>query len=322
MDTFRLIVDQPGQRLDVLISQHRPDLTRSRVQKLIGQGLVLLDGRPVKAAVRPKARQTIEVQVPPPQPLSLAPEEMDLAVLFEDEALLVISKPPGLVVHPAPGHATGTLVQGLLHHCPDLKGIGGRQRPGIVHRLDKDTSGLIVVAKDDRSHQSLSRAFKAKTITKTYLALVLGRPAWKSKEVEAALGRHPVKRKKMAVVQGGRRAISRFKVTAQLQGPLSLVEVDLLTGRTHQIRVHAVHLGHPVLGDPLYGSRAREKQLAQPARELAARTKRQMLHAWRLAFDHPLTGQRLFFEAPLPQDMASLVNSLGGGPDPGRPGPL
>ena len=281
------------------------------IQKLIGRELVKLDGHPTKPGARPRPGQVLEVVIPLPEPSDLLPEPMDLEVVFEDPHLIVINKPPGLVVHPAPGHARGTLVQGLLHHIPDLKGIGGTERPGIIHRLDKDTSGLIVAAKDDETHQALSRAFKDRAVEKTYLAVLLGDPGWTEKEVRAPLARHPVNRKKMAVDPKGRGAVSLFRVRERLSGPLVLAEVGIQTGRTHQIRVHAAHLGHPVLGDPVYGSRSRERSLSRETRERVRGIRRQMLHAWRLAFVHPLSGERLEFTAPLPEEMADLIRDPG-----------
>ena len=216
------------------------------------------------------------------------------------------------MVHPAPGHARGTLVQGLLHHIPDLKGIGGTERPGIIHRLDKDTSGLIVAAKDDAAHRALSLAFKSRSVEKTYLALLLGHPPWEEKEVRESIARHPVHRKKMAVDPKGRSARSLFRVRERLEGPLTLAEVEIMTGRTHQIRVHAAHLGHPVLGDPVYGSRSREKSLSREVRERIKDIRRQMLHARRLAFTHPISGERMEFVASLPEAMSRLIRESGG----------
>ncbi len=310
MEHHRFVVAEPGSRLDDYLARQLHGLSRSRVQHLIEEGFVAVCGGRPKTGQRLKKGQVVEVRVPEPRPAALIPEPLALEVVFEDEVIVVVNKPPGLVVHPAPGHATGTLVQGLLHRCPDLEGVGGFKRPGLVHRLDKDTSGLMVIAKTDQAHHALSRAFKTRRVGKTYLAVLLGRPPWREKEIEAPIGRHPVRRKKMAVIPGGREAKSRFKVMRELSGPLSLVEVALLTGRTHQIRVHAAHLGHPVLGDPLYGSRSREKNLVGPAKAWASRIKRQMLHAFRLSFDHPLSGDRLSFEGEMPSEMVRLVDEL------------
>ncbi len=312
VESHRLIVDSAGERVDLLLARSLPGLSRAMVQKLIGRDLVRLDGLPTKPGARPRPGQVLDVTVPPPEPAGLVPEPMDLEVVFEDSHLIVVNKPPGLVVHPAPGHARGTLVHGLLHHIPDLKGIGGTERPGIIHRLDKDTSGLIVAAKDDAAHRALSRAFKSRTVHKTYLALLLGAPSWEEREVGEPLARHPVHRKKMAVDPKGREAYSLFRVRERLSGPLFLAEVEIKTGRTHQIRVHAAHLGHPVLGDPVYGSRSREKNLSAGMRERSKELRRQMLHAWRLEFDHPLSGERLKFEAGLPPDMAGLISAAEG----------
>ena len=312
MKEHSLIADRNGERLDVFVCQSLPSLNRSQIKRLIDQGLVCLDGEPAKAGARLKTGQGIKISLPPPQPAGLEPEPLDLEIVYEDEDLIVINKSPGLVVHPAPGHPTGTLVHGLLHHCPWIAGVGGKSRPGIVHRLDKDTSGLIVAAKNDQAHQALSEAFAGRRVAKTYLTVLLGRPRWQAKEVCSLIGRHPQRRKKMAVVDSGREAISRFKVKRELAGPLTLMEVELLTGRTHQIRVQAAHMGHPVLGDPLYGSRSREKSLTRPAREAASRIDRQMLHAWRLAFEHPMSGRSLSLEGRMPDDMAALLAGLGG----------
>lgn len=313
-EVHRLVVDREGTRLDLFVARAFPVLSRSRIQRLIGEGSIRLDGRAVKPGIRPRPDQVVEVRIPPPEPLGLNPEPMDLEIVFEDRDLIVINKPAGLVVHPSPGHATGTLVHGLLAHCPDLAGVGGVERPGIVHRLDKDTSGLIVTAKNDRAHQGLSRAFKEHRIAKTYLAVMIGRTDFQEHRHSAPIARHRVDRKRMAVVPGGREAISVFNTRTDLKGPLSLVEVTLLTGRTHQIRVHAADLGHPIAGDQVYGSRAREKALGVEARIALKPIRRQLLHAWRLSFVHPEGAQRLDLEANLPEDMVQLISKLGGAP--------
>lgn len=305
-----LEVDEAGQRLDVFLSRALPEMTRSRVKGLIDQGLAEVDGRPAKASAKLKKGARVSLSIPPVRPLDLEPEAQNLEIIFEDRDLIVINKPAGVVVHPAPGHEEGTLVHGLLAHIPDLTGIGGVERPGIVHRLDKDTSGLLAVAKNEIAHQALSEAFKERRVEKTYLAVLLGRMPWPQKRVEAAIARHPVKRKKMTILEGGRAAISIFKLREELSGPLSLVEVIIETGRTHQIRVHAAHLGHPVAADPLYGSPGRERQLSVKAKQALAGVNRQMLHAWRLTLDHPRTGERLSLEAPWPIDLAGLVAAV------------
>ncbi len=307
---YRFEIEQEGGRLDAFLAERVPELSRSRIKKLIDQGLISLDGRPAKAAARLKPGQVVELTVPPPEPAELTAEPLELKVVFEDEHLVVIDKPPGLVVHPAPGHGRGTLVHGLLHLIPDLKGVGGVERPGIVHRLDKETSGLIVIAKNDPAHAGLSAAFKDRRVRKAYSAVLLGRPKWEERLVEVPIGRHPTKRRRMAVVASGRPAASRFRVVEELKGPLSLVSVEIMTGRTHQIRVHAAHLGHPVAGDPVYGSRAREKKLSGPARAALAKIDRQMLHAGYLAFEHPVTGEMMELTAEPPPDMAGLTAEL------------
>ena len=308
--TIRLTAEVGGERIDLFLSSRVAELTRSRIKGLIADGLVTIDQTPAKASAKVRPGQSIELILPPPEPMDLIPEQLDLAPVYEDEHLIVVNKPAGMVVHPAPGHSAGTLVHGLLHHCPDLTGVGGTARPGIVHRLDKDTSGLIVVAKTDPAHQALVAAFKERRIGKTYLAVLVGRADWQTKLVEAPIGRHPVKRKQMAVIQSGRAAKSLFRARQGLIGPLTLAEVDLFTGRTHQIRVHAAHLHLPILGDPVYGSRNREKNLDPRARQATARVDRQLLHAWRLTLDHPVTGAPLSLEAPLPADMTDLIASL------------
>jgi len=282
-------VDSPhsGARLDHYLASHVPSLSRSRLQDLIKQGHVKLNGLTVKPGARLRTGDAIVLREPPPVPATAEAEEIALHVLFEDDDLIVIDKPPGLVVHPAAGHQAGTLVNALLHHCQTLSGIGGEQRPGIVHRLDKETSGCLVAAKSDPAHQALARQFAGREVTKVYLALAAGRFTRRTGVIEAPIGRHPVQRKKMAIVARGRAARTDYRVLAEIEGG-ALVECTLHTGRTHQIRVHLKHLGHPVLGDEVYGRRAHYP--------------RQMLHAWKLGFAHPRTGEPLSFEAPPPAD--------------------
>ena len=313
--TIRLTVDAGGERIDLFLSNRLTELTRSRIKGLIAAGMVTIDQSPAKASAKVRPGQAIELILPPPEPLDLTPERLHLDPVYEDEHMIVVNKPAGMVVHPAPGHSTGTLVHGLLHHCPDLTGVGGTARPGIVHRLDKDTSGLIAVAKTDPAHQALVTAFKERRIDKTYLAVLVGRADWPTKLVDAPIGRHPVKRKRMAVVQSGRAAKSLFRVKQALIGPLTAAEVDLFTGRTHQIRVHAAHLHLPILGDPVYGSRNREKNLDPRAKQAAAGVDRQLLHAWRLTLNHPITGAPLSLEAPPPSDMIRLIEALTPSPE-------
>ncbi|MBI5821276.1 MAG: RluA family pseudouridine synthase [Verrucomicrobia bacterium] len=303
--------DAGGQRLDVWLHSQLPDRSRVFLQKLIRDGHVTVSSLRSQIS-NPKPNrpvlpgETIEVVIPPPTPCEVEPEAIPLDVLHEDADLIVVNKPPGLVVHPAAGHRAHTLVNALLHHCRgQLSGIGGVERPGIVHRLDGDTSGCLVAAKRDRAHRDLQAQFKARTVTKHYLALVWGVPRRSSGFIEGAIGRSASDRKKMRVVShGGREALTEFEVV-KVYGEVALLRCTLHTGRTHQIRVHLAAMGHPIVGDKVYGG-ARKHPLAKHAC-------RQMLHAQMLAFDHPRTKKRLEFTAPLPQDMAALVRLLEAG---------
>jgi 23S rRNA pseudouridine1911/1915/1917 synthase len=293
-----------GKRLDAVIAAAIAGLSRTQVQRLIESGQVDLRGAIVtKANTRVEPGDAIEVRVPPPEPLDVGPEPIPLSVRFEDTDLIVIDKPAGLVVHPAPGHASGTLVNALLYHCKDLSGIGGTARPGIVHRLDKDTSGLLVATKTDRAHAALAAAFAAKSagapssIERAYLAITVPAPPLPSGTLRTLHARHPVDRKRFSSkVHAGKPAVTHYEVVEVLKGA-ALVRFVLETGRTHQIRVHAVDHGFPLLGDPLYGKRS----------PLIAR---QALHAAVLAFDHPVTGARQRFESPLPPDLAAALAAL------------
>ncbi len=301
-----------GRRLDVVAQELLGSgFSRSQVQRLLRQGHITLDGSPARAAVKVRAGQTIDLELPPPEPTELIPQAMELEVLFEDAHLIVVNKPPGLVVHPAPGHGQGTLVHGLLHHCRGgLSGVGGKLRPGIVHRLDKDTSGALVAAKSDAAHRGLVAAFAAGKVKKLYLALVWGAPP-ASGEVTAGIGRHPVDRKRMS--SQGRHtkpARSRWQVVRRFKAGLSLLRVRIHTGRTHQIRVHLSEAGFPVAGDATYGGR-RQRRTAPPAVARALKdADRQMLHALELGFSHPVTGEPLAFTAPLPPDFRAVLRSL------------
>ena len=287
------------QRLDKVLQERHPDFSRSRIEGLIKAGFVTVNGAVAeKAGQKVAETDEIGVEIPPPVPAELQPENIPLTVVFEDEHMLVVDKAPGMVVHPAPGHFTGTLVNALLHRCPDLSGIGGVARPGIVHRLDQDTSGLLVVAKTQAAMDGLTRAFAShKSLTKTYLAVCHGRPRLDAGRIENLIGRHPVDRKRMAIVEkNGKLAITNWKVLGPGRAGTSLVECVIETGRTHQIRVHMASLGCPVIGDRVYGKGAVDRKL-EPVPE------RQMLHAWRLKLWHPVFGVEMSLEAPIPSDM-------------------
>lgn len=305
-----VVVVRAGEadRLDRFLSE-RLDMSRTRVQGLIEDGHVEVDGRPARKSERVEAGDRVTVAIPPPAPVDIPAEDLPLSVVFEDDHLLVVDKSAGMVVHPAPGHRTGTLVNALLFHVRDLSGVGGRLRPGIVHRLDRETSGLLVVAKSDRAHNGLADALRARRIKRLYSAACWGHLAESPLTVDAPIGRDPGDRKRMAVVEDGRRAITRVRVREHWLRA-ELLDVALQTGRTHQIRVHMAHVGHPVVGDRVYGV-GWERGMGGPdrawARELARRTPRQFLHAAELAFDHPITGQPLRFHAPLPPDLEAAA---------------
>jgi 23S rRNA pseudouridine1911/1915/1917 synthase len=295
-------------RLDRFLSE-RLGLSRTRVQRLIAAGRVTVDGHPGKKSEAVEAGARIEVTVPAPEPVAMMPEDLPLDVVWEDELLLVVNKPAGMVVHPAPGHRSGTLVNALLFHVKDLEGVGGRMRPGIVHRLDKDTSGLLVVAKTDLAHQALSDALRRRKVKRIYLAAAWGHLAESPLTIDAPIGRDPHERKRMAVVEGGRRAVTRARVRERWERA-DLLDVSLQTGRTHQIRVHLTHLGHPLVGDEAYGV-GWERGLGGPgrgwARELARRVPRHFLHASELLLQHPGTGEKMRFHVSLPADLESAA---------------
>ena len=300
--------DGVGERLDVFVAAAL-ELSRTRVHKLIEEGRVIVDGRPAKKSEPLSEGQLLEVDVPEPAPLSLGAEDIPLQIVHQDESLLVVDKPAGMVVHPSAGHAGGTLVNALLHHVKDLSGIGGMLRPGIVHRLDKGTSGLLVVAKNDFAHRALSEALKQRKIRRLYQAVAWGHLEESPLTVDAPIGRDPNQRKRMAVVEGGRRAVSRVRRNERWRAA-DLLDVALETGRTHQIRVHLAYRGHPVVGDPVYGV-GWEKGMSGKdsgwARELARRVSRPFLHSAELSFEHPVTGERLRFHSPLPPDLAEAA---------------
>lgn len=297
--TFRVPAEAAGERLDRFLAASS-GLTRARIQALIAGGQVRVGEGPRKASALLRGGEQITLTLPPLEPSDLTPEPIPLDVLYEDADLLVINKPAGLVMHPAGGRRTGTVVNALLHHCPDLRGIGGVERPGLVHRLDKDTSGCLVVAKTAAAHEELSRQFSARQVRKTYLALVRGSLRERSGRITVPIGRQLRHRKKMGVrTARGREAATAFRVLRDLPGA-TLLEVTPETGRTHQIRVHLAHLGHPVVGDALYGGRREQRAREGGGGPVAPR---QLLHAWRIAFTHPRTGAGVAVEAPPPADL-------------------
>jgi 23S rRNA pseudouridine1911/1915/1917 synthase len=313
--TLVVTEDQSGRRLDQVLVSADPELSRTRVQGLIDQGLVRVDGSGAKASVKVKAGQVVTLVVPAVAPSDLLPDAtVCFDIIYQDEDLLVINKPPGLVVHPAAGHETGTLVHGLLAACHDLAGIGGEARPGIVHRLDKDTSGLMIVAKNEAAHKALVEMFKERQVGKIYLALTLGWPKGDRGDIELPIGRHPVRRKEMSTRStSGRPALTRYQVLGRFAPGLGYLKLKIMTGRTHQIRVHLAALGFPVLGDAVYGKGLGVlKHGGGAIRDLV---NRQMLHAHRLVLAHPCRGGRLEFEAPLPPDMALVLETLEHGAD-------
>ncbi len=308
---FTVAPEEEGLRLDLFLTGKEPGLSRAQIQRAVAEGRVLVNGRPIKAGRRVKAADAVAIHIPEAKPSGVMAEAIPLTILYEDSSLLVIDKPAGMVVHPAAGHAGGTLVNALLHHCRDLSGIGGVLRPGIVHRLDKGTSGLLVAAKSDAAHWGLAGQFKRHEVKKTYLALVYGNPRADGGRIEAAVGRHPTDRKKMSTPsRRGRSAVTLWRVRERF-GVAALLEIDIETGRTHQIRVHLTDLGYPVVGDRIYGGAGRIRGVEDAA--IRARMKeldRQALHAWRLSFTHPVTGEALSFSSPPPEDIASLCTFL------------
>ncbi len=305
-ETLRVEFSQPKTRLDKFLQKEFSDTSRAAFQRLIESEDVLVNNQPTKATHHPRAGEEISIQWPEPVAAEALPENIPLNILFEDERLLVINKPPGLVVHPAIGHPRGTLVNALLHHCHgELSGVGGVARPGIVHRLDKDTSGCLVVAKNDTAHLALSTQFAKRKTTKVYQALVCGQPSEDQMSVKAPIGRHPVHRKKMAIMDNGRASHTDFR-TVEALNESALIEATLHTGRTHQIRVHLQHLGCPLIGDPVYA----DKSARMFTQKTGYQAPRQMLHARALSFTHPLSGKIMKVEAPLPEDFVDALNYL------------
>ena len=302
--------DAQGVRLDRFLALRFPDLSRARVQTLIEEGAVRVDGAAAKASLRLRSGASIDLTVPEPSPSLPQPEDLPLSVVHDDAGFLVIDKPAGLVVHPGAGASSGTLVNALLFHVRDLSGVGGVLRPGIVHRLDKGTSGLVVIAKDDAAHRALSAQFAAREVRKEYVAVVHGVPARAEGTVDRPIGRDPVHRRRMAIdVPRARAARSTYAVRERLDGAALLV-VRIHTGRTHQIRVHLASLGHPIAGDELYGGRRTPSCRGAAARAAFAAFPRPALHAARLGFRHPATGDALSFESPLPADLGALLEAL------------
>lgn len=300
--------DGEGGRLDRFVAE-RLELSRTRVQALVAQGEITVDGKVPRKSEQVAPGSVVVVNVPAPEPVEIVAEDLPLDIVYQDVHLLVVNKAAGMVVHPAPGHRTGTMVNALLHHVRDLSGVGGRMRPGIVHRLDRDTSGLLVVAKTDAAHNGLADALRRRKVKRLYTAACWGHLDESPVTVDAPLGRDPRDRKRMAVVDGGRRAVTRARVRERWRRA-ELLDVALQTGRTHQIRVHMAHIGHPVVGDQVYGvgwvkgMGGGERAWAQ---ELNRRTSRHFLHATELVFDHPVLGERMRFHAPLPDDLAAVA---------------
>jgi 23S rRNA pseudouridine1911/1915/1917 synthase len=323
-DVFTLSVplEHAGQRLDKALALLIPDLSRSRIQSLIEGGELLIGGKEITDCARKlKGGEPIVLSLPPLESAVPLPENIPLDIVFEDEDVIVLNKPAGMVVHPAAGHAGGTLVNALLYHCGDtLSGINGVRRPGIVHRLDKDTSGLMMVAKNDLAHHALVEQLQDRSLSRVYRALAFGEFMPIAGEVKTLIGRHPTNRLKMAVLgRGGREALTRYRVLENYRGAVTLVECRLATGRTHQIRVHMEHIGHPLIGDPLYGPqsnalRARLKKAGyeERAQEVLSNFPRQALHAAEISFIHPRTGENMNFTAPLPGDFRDLLKAVNG----------
>ncbi len=315
LHTWTVAGSQAGARLDRWLAEALPSQSRSRLQALIAEGRVTVDGRTVSEPSRKvKDGEHITLAVPEATPARPQAEAIPLVVVYEDADLIVVDKPAGMVVHPAPGSSSATLVNALLHHCgASLSGIGGEKRPGIVHRLDKDTSGLIVAAKTDAAHRALAAQFAGHTITRAYKALCWGVPSPAQGSVGGRIGRSPRDRKKMAVLtRGGREALTNYRVEQVFGRTAALLECRLATGRTHQIRVHLASIGHPLVGDPTYGRppRATRGELGAGTERALRAFHRQALHAWQLGFTHPSTGERLLFGSDIPNDFKTLLNSL------------
>ena len=295
--TYTIESENAGERIDKALSSIQAEWSRSQIAGWISDGIIKVNGEDIKAKYKVKEGDVIEIDVPEPEPLEVIPENLELEIIYEDQDVLVVNKPRGMVVHPAPGHMKGTLVNGLMHHCKDLSGINGILRPGIVHRIDKDTSGLLMVAKNDVAHQSLVEQLVEKSVTRKYTALVHGHIAHDKGTIDAPIGRDPKDRQKQAIVDNGKHAVTHFQIMDRF-GDYTLVECRLETGRTHQIRVHMNYIGYPLVGDPKYG----------PKKTIDFGG--QVLHAGVLGFVHPKTKEYLEFEVPIPDDFRQLLEEL------------
>lgn len=304
--SFLANASDSGNRLDIVVSLHLPDYSRSLVAALIRQGSIRVQGVKKKTGYKVCEGDEISGTIQPSENIRFGPEPIPLDILYEDDRIIVINKQPGLVVHPAPGHYTGTLLNGLLYHCPKIEVYGDRIRAGIVHRLDKDTSGTLVIAKTISTHEFLSRQFKERTVKKTYIALVHGTMKSDSGKITFPIGRHPADRKKMSIIGVKKRDAETFWRVKERLVDSTLLEVNLKTGRTHQIRAHCFAIHHPVVGDTVYGGRKTRKNPP----DLFQSAKRQMLHSWRLGLVHPESRKEMTFEAPIPEDMKEMISRL------------
>lgn len=299
------VSQEKDKRIDIFLKEKIQDITRTRVQSLIKEGHVKVNGDVPKISYRVKSGDKILVTIPRAVKYRIEPQEVEFQVLYDDGSIIVLNKPPGLVIHPAPGHMTGTLVHGLLKYCKGLSGVGGELRPGIVHRLDKDTSGILIVAKNDRAHQHLTQQFKEGKVKKRYLAIVEGRIRASKGKVELPLGRDPRKRKKISVLKkGGKKAITLWEKLKDLEYELTYMAISPITGRTHQIRVHMAYIGHPILGDTTYGHSKKKY------REVGLDIKRHMLHAEAIKFIHPEKEELIELKAPIPDDMKEILSRV------------
>ncbi|OGP60376.1 MAG: RNA pseudouridine synthase [Deltaproteobacteria bacterium RBG_13_52_11b] len=300
-----------GKRLDQFLSQTRLSLTRSQAKRLIEAGNIVLNEKQAKPSSHVRAGDRVLGFLPRPEPPVLKAEPLPLSILYEDSSIIVVDKPAGMVVHPAAGNPSGTLVNALLYYCRDLTGINGVLRPGIVHRLDKDTSGVMVVAKNQEAYRQLAKQFKERLLEKVYLAIAYGRFGKDEGLIDSLIGRHPTERKRMSTrTKKGRPAVTSWRVAERLSG-FTFLEIYPRTGRTHQIRVHLASIGHPILGDPLYGRKGRHGAIHDPSlRDCIKKISRQALHAYRLIINHPITGERTEFNAPMPKDMEEVLGCL------------